>query len=76
MYWWAREYSVTDAAEEAEVDKTTAIQIYQYCQDMCSWRLLNHNSPLMLGGKRVVVQIDESLCRHKSKHHRGRATHQ
>ena len=46
MYWWAKEYPVTDTAEEAEVDKKTAIQIYQYCRDICSWRLLNHDSPL------------------------------
>ena len=74
MYWWARQYPVSDAAEEAEVDEKTAIQIYQYCRDICSWRLLNHDSPLMLGGPGVVVQIDESLFRHKPKHHRGRAT--
>ena len=73
MYWWAREYPVKDAAEEAEVDEKTAIQAYQYCQ---SWRLLNHDSPLMLGGPGlgVVVQIDESLFHHKPKHNRGRAT--
>ena len=74
MYWWAREYPVKDAAEEAEVDEKTAIQIYQYCRDLCSWRLLNHDSPMMLGGQGVVVQIDESLFRHKPKNHRGRAT--
>ena len=74
MYWWARQYPVSDAAEEAEVDEKTAIQIYQYCRDICSWRLLNHDSPLMLGGPGVVVQIDESLFRHKPKNHRGRAT--
>ena len=50
------------------------MQIYQYCHDICSWRLLNHDSPLMLGSNGVVVQIDESLFRHKPKHHRGRAT--
>ena len=74
VYWWAREYPVKDAAEEAEVDEKTAIQIYQYCRDLCSWRLLNHDSPMMLGGQGVVVQIDESLFRHKPKNHRGRAT--
>ena len=74
IYWWAREYPIKDAAEEAEVDEKTAIQIYQYCRDICSWRLLNHDAPLLLGGQGVVVQIDESLFRHKPKHHRGRAT--
>ena len=74
MYWWAREYPVKDAAEEALVDEKTAIQIYQYCRDICSWRLLNTDAPLMLGGPGVVVQIDESLFRHKPKYHRGYAT--
>jgi hypothetical protein len=31
MDWWAREYPVKDAADEAEVDEKRAIQIYQYC---------------------------------------------
>ena len=44
MYWWAREYPVKGAAEEAEVDEKTAIQVYQYCRDVCSWRILNHDS--------------------------------
>ena len=30
MYLWAREYPVTDAKEEAEVDKHTVIDIYQW----------------------------------------------
>ena len=61
MHWWIREYPVTDAAEEAKVTETTAIQVYQYFRDICSWRLLTHDSPLLLGGPGVVVQIDESL---------------
>ena len=61
MHWWIREYPVTDAAEEAKVTETTAIQVYQYFHDICSWRLLTHDSPLLLGGPGVVVQIDESL---------------
>ena len=67
FYWWARQYPVTDAAEEAEVEKKTAIQAYQYCRDICSWMLFNHDSPLQLGGTGVMVQIDESLFRHKPK---------
>ena len=53
-----------DAAEEA---RTTAIQAYQYIQDICSWRLTNVDAPLLLGGQGVVVQTDESLFRHKPK---------
>ena len=30
MYWWIRQYPVSDAAQEAEVQEKTAIQVYQY----------------------------------------------
>ena len=39
----------------------------QYFRDICSWRLLNHDAPLMLAGLGVVVHIDESLFIHKPK---------
>lgn len=67
MYWWVRQYPVTDAAQEAEVQEKSAVQVYQYLRDICSWRLLNRDAPLMLGGPGVVIQIDESLFRHKPK---------
>lgn len=66
MYWWCQQYPVTDAAQEAQVTEATAVQIYQYFRDICSWTLLQ-NAPLQLGGPDVVVQIDESLFRHKPK---------
>ena len=67
IHWWVREYPVTRAAEEAKVTEMTAIQCYQYLRDVCSWRLTSVDSPLLLGGQGVVVQIDESLFRHKPK---------
>lgn len=67
LHWWIREYPVTKAADEAKVTEATAVQAYQYLRDICSWRLLTHDSPLLLGGRGVVVQIDESLFRHKPK---------
>ena len=67
IYWWVRQYPVTDAAQEAEVQEKSAVQVYQYLRDICSWRLLNRDAPLMLGGPGVTVQIDESLFRHKPK---------
>ena len=53
--------------EEAKISEVTAIQSYQYLRDICSWRLLNVDSPLLLGGHGVVVQIDQSLFRHRPK---------
>ena len=65
MYLWARQYPVTDAMGEAVVDKRTAIDIYQWLREVCTTKLLS--SPIILGGAGVVVQIDESLFRHKPK---------
>ena len=67
IHWWLREYPVTRASEEAKVTDMTAIQCYQYLRDICSWRLTTVDAPLLLGGQGVVVQIDESLFRHKPK---------
>ena len=64
MYWWIRQYPVSDAAQEAEVQGKTAIQVYQYLRDICSWRLMSTDA---LGGPGVIVRIDESLFRHKPK---------
>ena len=65
MYWWARNYSLTDAAEEAEINAGTAVDVFQWFREVCSTKLLQ--TPLVLGGAGVVVQIDESLFRHKPK---------
>ena len=64
IYWWVHQYPVTNAAQKAEVQEKSAIQAYQYLRDIC---LLNMDAPLMLGGPGVIVQIDESLFRHKPK---------
>ena len=55
----------TDAMEEADVDQCIAIDIYQWLKEVCSTKRLN--SPIVLGGPVVVVQIDESLFPHKPK---------
>ena len=71
LYWWVREYPVTDAAEEAQVGRDTAINVYQWLREVCSTRLLSID--IKLGGQGKVVQIDESLFRHKVKYHRGQS---
>ena len=65
IYWWARQYPVTDAAAEAEVDDGTAIDVYHWLREICSSALLR--TPIVLGGNGVVVQIDESVFSHKPK---------
>ena len=67
MYCWARNYSLTDAAEELEVDAGTAVDSFQWFRDVCSIKLLH--TPIILGGQGIVVEIDKSLFRHKPKVH-------
>ena len=71
MHCKVREYAGGDASEEAKVTANSAVQVYQWMRDVCSTKLLQH--PIKLGGPGVIVQIDESLYRHKPKSHRGRA---
>ena len=65
MYWWARQYPVSDAANEAQVDRGTAVDVYRWLREVCSTRLLQ--TPIVLGGPGIIVQIDEFLYRHKPK---------
>ena len=65
LYWWVREYPVTDMMQEADVDKGTAIDIYRWLREVCSTKLVA--TPIQLGGSGVIVQVDESLFRHKPK---------
>ena len=65
LYWWVKEYPVGDAAEEAKVSRVSAINVYQWLREVCSTKLLQ--IPTILGGQGTVVQIDESLFRHKPK---------
>eukprot|EP00731_Ephydatia_muelleri_P023120 Em0015g703a len=71
LHFWARQNPVSDTAECAKVALNTAVDVYQWLREVCSTRLIN-DGPVMLGGNGVVVQIDESLFKHKPKYHRGR----
>ena len=65
LHFWVKEYPVTDAATDIEVDKNTACDVYRWLREVCSTTLLG--SPCILGGPGVIVQVDESLFRHKPK---------
>ena len=59
LYFWVPEYPVTDAMEEAEVNKGTEIDIYQWFREVCF--------TIVLGGPGKIVRVNESLFRHKPK---------
>ena len=65
IYWWIRQYPVGDAAEETKVSREMAINVYQWLREVCSTKLLA--IPIVLVGPQKVVQIDQSLFRHKPK---------
>ena len=56
---------MTDAMEEAEVDSRIAVDVFQWLREVCTTTLLR--TRIILGGPGVIVQIDESLFRHKPK---------
>ena len=58
--FWARQNPVSDTAECAKVALNTAIDVYE-------WLRLINDGPVILGGVGVIVQIDESLFKHKPK---------
>ena len=62
---WAKDTPVTDVIDDAEIDTRTGVDIYQWLREVCSTKLLQ--SPIILGVPGIVVQIDESLFRHKPK---------
>ena len=65
MVWWAKQYPVCEAANEAKVTKKTSCQVYQWLREVCSTTLLE--TSIVLGGPGVIVQVDESQFRHKPK---------
>jgi len=70
MYWWYRQYPVTRAYQEAEVSKTTVIDVYQWLREICSYRLLYHEYLKLVStgpGTTNIVEIDESCFSHKPK---------
>lgn len=72
MVWWAREYPVCAAATEAEITEATSCQVYQWLWEVCSTTLLQ--TPIILGGAGITVQVDESQFRHKPKVYRAIST--
>ena len=47
MHFWSRDCPVTDAADEVEVIEKSAVQVFQYFQEVCSWRLVSHDQSIL-----------------------------
>ena len=59
LHQWAMEVPVTKACKQTLISEKRCIDVYQWCRDVCSTKLLAN--PIVLGGPGTVVQIDESL---------------
>lgn len=66
IHFWSKQNPVGDTAESAEIGKNTAVDVYQWLREVCSTKLIR-DGPVVLGGPGIVVQIDESLFKHKPK---------
>ena len=62
IHYWSKQFPAKDASDDADVCKNTACDVYRWLREVCSTTLLQ--SPIVLGGSGIVVQIDESLFRH------------
>jgi len=66
MYAWATKRPQCVAINDVDVGEKMAINIYQWCRDICSWILVNGPN-IKLGGPGQIVQIDESVFTHQGK---------
>jgi hypothetical protein len=70
---WSFEIPVTAVSELISVSEKTAIQWFNYCRDICSFKMVSLNQ--LLGGEGRIVQIDESLM-FRRKNNVGRLVEQ
>ena len=63
FYQWAWQHPVSDAADQINIDRQTAIDAYEWLREVCSQSLIQ--TRIVLVGPGTVVQVDESLFRHK-----------
>ena len=70
FYLWSQDIQSKDVAETLGISGKSTMQHLQFLREVCTSELLQNQT--QLGGQGVVVQIDESLFRHKAKYHRER----
>lgn len=72
LWKFSNETQVKDIVEEVGCSKNGILHMYVKLRHICTQFIANKN--IQLGGPGAIVQIDESMFRHKPKYHRGRAT--
>ena len=75
----------THTHHTAHTHTVQTANIYRHIRNTCSWEADSQqagtsstkllNTPIILGGRNVTVQIDEPFFHHKPKYHRGPAPH-
>ena len=66
IHCWASHRILKEACRDVKIGEKMGINIYQWCRDVCSWKLIN-GPPIQLGGPGKIVQIDESVFTHQGK---------
>ena len=66
IHAWATSHAVTEAIVDAKIGINMGINYYQWCRDICLWKLIDE-PPITLDGPGAIVQIDESVFTHQGK---------
>jgi len=66
IYSWATRQSQTAVIADIGIGKKMAINIYHWCWDMRSWKLIN-GPDIKLGGPGQIVQINVSVFTHRER---------
>jgi LSD1 subclass zinc finger protein len=69
---WLGDATQKEIIREVDVERKVLIRFFMKLRRCCE-NFIMHN-PVMLGGNNIVINLDESLFRHKPKYHRGRLT--
>ena len=65
IYLWSIDTHNKTTVEAVGLSERVVIDAYSFLRDVCSWKLMQR--PIVLGGSGRIVQIDESLFKHKPK---------
>ena len=65
LYLWAVDTPNKTTVQARGISERVTVDAYNFICDVCSWKLLQ--TPIKLGGLGKIIQIDESLFKHKPK---------